>query len=245
MLEWRLVAVATLAGLALGSYAVTSGIRLSRASSGSLRSACDHCGVALSFSETVPLYSHLRAGGVCRHCGQPIDRAHMAGEIAGAVVAITSSLIAPPATAGLMIVLGLGLIVSSTVDIKTMRLPNSMTALIAGAAGALAAINSVESLVAGALAAVATACLLAFLQRASKRSGEVSLGTGDIKLAAALALWLGAGTPFMIVAASLLGLAAAPFARDDRGRLPFGPMISLAGWSTGVAMQAGWQPWLT
>ncbi len=64
-------------------------------------------------------------------------------------------------------------------------------------------------------------------------------GLGDVKLAGALSLWLGLRTPDMLVIAALLGLAFILITRR-KDVLPFGPMLAVASFVTGVCIPEGW-----
>lgn len=240
------LALAGLSGLALGSYSVTAGLRFCRAETSSVgRSHCDTCGVSLGFAQTVPVVSYLGLRGTCAHCGDPIDPAHLVGEIGGALVLVTAFWVAPPTRAVLMAILGLALVAAATVDAKTKRLPDVFT-LIAGAASiGLSLMDGAGKVEAGLIAAGIASSILMLLRwitQATRR--DPGLGLGDVKLIAALALWLGPATPAMVVVAAVIGLISVPFARGTDGRLPFGPMIALAAWTVGVANEWGWRPWV-
>lgn len=208
-----------------------------------MRSACDSCGRTLSFAETAPLFSYLRARGRCRGCGRQIDPAHLVGEAAGAFVVLTSVWNTPWLQAALMAAMGLSLIAAAAADLKVQRLPDRYTLIVALTAFGLVVLKGGDQLAAGALAAVMTMLGMLLLRRVSRKDGEPGLGLGDIKLAAALALWLGAATPLMIVVASVVGLIAAPMLRNAQGRIPFGPMLGACGWTLGLLIEKGWSIW--
>lgn len=234
--------VACLAGAAFGSYAVTAGMRMARLEqSTSGRSRCDRCDHPLSFAQTVPLVSYAALRGRCRHCGDQIDALHTAGEIAGAIVLLGSVLVGKLVQSVTIAAIGLVLVAACAVDWKTFRLPNLLVGTCAILCAWLSALHSPEHLFTGALAAAGCIALLQVLRVLSWRSrGSPGLGLGDVKLLAALALWLGAFTPWMVAAASFVGLLMMLIVRPEDGRLPFGPAIALAGWSLGVGMEAGW-----
>ena len=191
------VGLAAVAGLALGSFAVTSGLRLSQ---GQLalagRSRCDGCGRTLGFAETVPLLSFLQRRGVCATCRARIDPTHLAGEVGGALVIVTSLLAGDALRGALLAVLGLILIATVTVDWKAKRLPDAFSLLLAALGASLAWLRSPEALLTGGIAALTALLLLGGLRWLTRgRGGEPGLGLGDVKLVAALALWLGAATP--------------------------------------------------
>jgi leader peptidase (prepilin peptidase)/N-methyltransferase len=140
--------------------------------------------------------------------------------------------------------LGLTLIVATTVDLKTRRLPDGCALVVALSGATLAVLRASQAILTGVIAMVAAAlCLMALRRVNQARQGDPGLGLGDVKLIAALALWLGAATPWMVVIACLLGLVAVPFLLGADRKIPFGPMIAIAAWSVGVALERGITPW--
>jgi len=231
--------VAALAGLALGSYAVTAALRYARAEASARgRSHCDACGQTLGFAQTVPIVSYFQAGGVCRSCRARIDPLHLAGEVAGLVVLLTAVLVGDVARGALMGGLGLALVWLAAVDWKVGRLPDPLVAVVAMAGLSLSALNSFEALAAGLVAAAVAFAIFQGLRLATARQARgAALGFGDVKLICAMALWLGALTPWMVVGAAILGLTFARLSRPAAGRLAFGPMLALAGWAVGMVAE--------
>lgn len=235
--------VAGAAGLALGSFAVTAGARLGRGEGLGGRSRCDGCARTLGWLETLPLASYAAARGACRACRAPITRLHPAGEAAGAAVVLTSLLVADPLRAAFLAGLGLLLVALSAVDWTSRRLPDPLTAG-AGVLGlALAVHGGANLMVNGAVAAATVAILLGVRAVAGRAGRDPGLGLGDVKLLAALALWLGPIMPWAVVAAAFLGLIGMAAVRPADGRLPFGPFIASGAWLVGLAGEAG--AWLT
>jgi leader peptidase (prepilin peptidase)/N-methyltransferase len=224
---------------------VTAGLRLARGEQTTAgRSHCDACGAGLAALETLPVVSYISLRGGCRRCGARIDPLHLAGEFAGLLIVIAAVWAAPPVRALAVAAMGLALLAAAAIDLRARRLPDFLTSAVALCALALSATRGPASLAAGAVAAVLIAGVMLLVRAASRRrSGEVGLGLGDVKLMAALALWLGTATPLMVAAASALGLLAAPFWRGADRRIPFGPMIGVAGWTLGLLVERGWSPW--
>lgn len=226
------------AGACIGSWVVTAAMRSARSEPSMLgRSHCDGCGVTLGYAQTVPVLSYVGAGGRCSDCGGRIDPLHPAGEITGALIGLASVMAASGWRAALLAGLGLCLLATSVIDLKTKRLSDVLTIAIAGLCAALAQTDG--RLMIGAIAAVAALALLEGLRRlfqlVRRRSG---LGFGDVKLIAALALWLGPATPWAIVLASLLGLGAFATIRPKDGRLAFGAPIAAAAFVIGLVREA-------
>lgn len=125
---------------------------------------------------------------------------------------------------------------ASWVDVRSLRLPDALTATIAVAALLLAGLFSRTSLlsaVSGML--LAGGLTLACAVVASKRAGVQAMGGGDIKLAAAIGAWVGAlDVSWMLLGAALAGLLVfalrcAAGAGSARRIIPFGPCLAIAG----------------
>lgn len=233
-------------GLVLGSYAVTAGLRLARQEGSALgRSQCDACGQTLGFVQTVPVASYVLLKGACAYCRARIDPIHLAGEVAGAAVLLAAPWTVSPSRGVAVSVMGLVLIAASAVDAKTQRLPDILTAVVAAAALTLAAARGWAGVASGLAAAMTTVAILLIVRwRFARRIGDPGLGLGDVKLAAALALWLGAATPFMALLACCLALAVVGVLRvPRRQRLALGPMLAAAGMAVGVVTERGGFAW--
>jgi leader peptidase (prepilin peptidase)/N-methyltransferase len=235
---------AAAAGLALGSFAVTTGLRMSEGGLALVgRSRCDHCRKSLSFAETVPVISYLASRGACRRCKARIDRTHLIGEVIGALVVLTAVLLAAPVRAIALSAAGLLLLATATVDWKSGRLPDVFAIGVAALGAALSASRGPDALAVSAGVAGVTATILLSLRWMRSRTGrDPGLGLGDVKLIAALALWLGPLTPWFVALAAVLGLALSPFAQRSGGRMPFGPAIAAAAWIVGLGQEAGAWP---
>jgi leader peptidase (prepilin peptidase)/N-methyltransferase len=239
-----LALLATGAGACLGSYATTAALRSvhgEQAWTG--RSHCDACGIGLTFLQTAPLISFAGLRGACAKCGARIDPSHFIGEAIGATTIGLSFLILPPLPASLVAAVALALLAASVVDAKTRRIPDVATAAVAICGIGLALTDGDLSLTTGLAASVLTFVVLEICRRlfvAAK--GRPGLGFGDVKLAAALALWLGLATPWMFAGASLGGLGFYALARPQNPRIAFGPFIAFAAWIIGFAREAHWWP---
>ncbi|HTN39639.1 MAG TPA: A24 family peptidase [Asticcacaulis sp.] len=226
-------------GAVVGSFAATAGLRLV----GGLnplagRSQCDGCARPLGWSETLPFAGFAMAGGQCRACGSRIDLFHLAGEAIGAVVLAACLLMLQGLPAILTSGLCLLMLVSALIDLKTLRLPDLLTAGIAFCGLGLAFLSG--HLISGLFVAVLSgAALYAVKWRLERRHDKPMLGFGDIKLIAALALWLGLRTPATLALAAILGLIIVLVTKRKEA-LPFGPMIAAASFIVGVLIPEGW-----
>ncbi len=238
--SWIEAGLAIVLGACAGSYATTAAMRTARAEQSTLgRSHCDSCRVPLTMAQTVPVISFSTSGGRCAACGARIDPLHPVGEITGAAIALASISLAPFPQALLLGALGLVLLASSIVDARTLRLPDLLTAAAAVLCATLASLQGLEALLVGLATAVAAGVVLQCLRwgfQAAKR--DPGLGLGDVKLIAALALWLGPATAWVVVLASVGGLVLMAMMRPKDGRLAFGPLIAGSAWIIGLAMEA-------
>ncbi len=232
---------APLLGAVVGSFAATAGLRWARGEQALTgRSHCDACAAPLGFGQTVPIVSYVRLAGACAHCRAKISPSHLAGEVAGALLALGCVAVLPIGPAMLVAGLGLVLVAAAAADLASRRLPDLASLLTALLGGVLALQRGPAALMAGLVAAALTGMVLLFLRRNfAARRGDPGLGLGDVKLAAALALWLGAATPWAIAAAGVLGLIQVRLAKSPDGKIAFGPALAIGGWTVGLALQAG------
>lgn len=243
MIAWPLLVSTGAFGLCLGSFVTTAALRIARDEAFLAgRSHCDTCGMSLGFTATVPVVGYALRRGACSHCGGAIDPAHLAGEIVGALLATLPLAIAGPARGSLIAALGLILLGAAVVDLKTQRLPNALTFSAAALSAALAWTLSPSALMEGVAASLVTALVLLTVRIAYRRRRAVDgLGLGDIKLLAALALWLGAATPWAVCVGAAAGLVTVRWRRPLGQRVPFGPFIAAGALLVGLIQEAaGW-----
>ena len=139
-----------------------------------------------------------------------------------------------PLPLSLSIMAGVLLVWLTLTDITLFRLPNVLVGLLLalGAWSAFTFHHMPLNLLFGFIAGGGFFWLLAWVfEKATGRSG---LGMGDVKLLAALGMWVGAsGLPLLLLLASLTALVhvAVQTAHGQRGKhLPFGPYLCFAGW---------------
>jgi len=125
--------------------------------------------------------------------------------------------------------LALGIIVLSGYDVRQGILPDVWVLLVAAGAGfyRLCFVSDWTSALLGLCVGGVTLALLRWLSRGG-------LGGGDVKLGAALGLWLGAEASLLMLAlAFVLGGVAALvllLAGTRKRTLPFGPFLGVAAW---------------
>ena len=214
---------AAVAGACVGSFVSTAVLRQLRGEQALTgRSRCDGCARRLGFMETAPVLSYAIAGGSCR-CGSRIDSLHPVGELAGAAIAALAwSTPADTAggflTRGLVTLGGLILLGLSLYDARTYRLPDGLTACMLSICILLAVLR--RELVLGLFCGVAVFLVLEAVRRSYARlRGRAGLGFGDVKLLAALAVWLGTAIAWAVVVASTLALVWLLVSGQQRRRL--------------------------
>lgn len=222
-------------GLVFGSFIATVAIRWPGSALGG-RSACDGCGRALTALELVPLVGYLVLRGRCRSCGASIAPIHPICEAVGAMVGMAAGLVAPGWAGAAGAVFGWQLLALAAIDIRTLRLPNTLTAALAVTGALLGTAPPLARLI-GGVAGFAALWLVAAAYR--RLRGRIGLGGGDAKLFGGIGLWLGWSVlPGVLLVASLGGLGWA-LARRMRGsdRLAFGPLLALGGFMAWLAAQ--------
>src|SRR5262249_55930247 len=133
---------APLFGACAGSFVGTAAIRAVRGEGFIVgRSHCDGCGVVLGFAATLPVVSFAALRGACPICRGAIDPVHPVAEITGAAIALAAVMLPSWPAAGLIATLGLTLLASAIVDLKTKRLPDLLTLIAALLSAALAWLN--------------------------------------------------------------------------------------------------------
>jgi leader peptidase (prepilin peptidase)/N-methyltransferase len=254
------IVFAALFGLALGSFLNVCISRLPRHRS-IVRppSHCPRCKAPIGAYDNIPLVSFALLRGRCRHCKKPIGWRYPFVEAAVAALTVGNVLL----TGGVDVesvafTLFCAVLVALAVcDAETMQLPDALTLPLLGLGilyrasdgflgeihrGAAYAWHAALLLgLRGAISAAATAIALLLLRRVysfvRRRQG---LGLGDVKLAAAIAAWLGARQTCVVfflavVTGALTALLVLAFRRrkttEREGPLavPFGTFLALAG----------------
>jgi leader peptidase (prepilin peptidase)/N-methyltransferase len=253
------IVFALLFGLALGSFLNVCISRLPRHRSiVQPPSHCPSCRAPIAVRDNIPLLSFVLLRGRCRHCRKSIGWRYPFVEAAVAALTVGSILFAGFGLEGIALSLFCALLLALAVcDAETMQLPDMLTLPLLGLGilyragdafvgelhrGTAYAWHSALALgLRAAISAAATALALLVLRwmysLVRRRQG---LGLGDVKLAAAIAAWLGARQMCVvfflaIVTGALTALAVVAF----RGRrtttsegplaVPFGTFLALAG----------------
>ena len=196
------------------------------------RSRCPSCGTQIAEYDNVPIVSWLVLRGRCRHCGAPISPRYPVVEL---LTALTFAAVVLVRGFDNDLILELpfvaALIALAGIDFDHKLLPNKIVYPVA-AYGVIATLlvdrdDLVENLVSGAGAfAFLLVAVIAYPR---------GMGMGDVKLAGAMGLYLGAAViPAMLVAflsGSVVGLVilAREGAAARKKAIPFGVFLALGG----------------
>ena len=249
--------MAVVFGLVFGSFANVVIWRLPRGESLSHPpSRCPACDTPVAWRDNIPVLSWLLLRGRCRSCAAPISPRYPIVEALVGMLwlhAVLAFGLTPRALVAA--IFAYLLVILAFIDLDTMRLPNALVALLAG----FGALGVATSAVTGTpvaplvdvpgLGGIASAAIgvalgggapLAIAAAYAALRGKKGMGMGDVKLLAAMGLYLGPYVALSLFAGSVLGLLATPLAgrrgaRDER--IPFGPFLALGGY-----LSAYWGP---
>ncbi len=246
-MQWYVIGVAVLFGLALGSFANVVIYRVPlNLSIVSPPSACPGCDTPILRRHNVPVLGWLVLRGKCAHCGMAISPRYPAIELAmGVLFGLIVWGYGLTWTTGLLVVGAFAAVVLSAIDVAVRRLPVAIVypwAAVTAVIIAAAVIDSGDVWL-GARAAIGAASLWAFYLGA-KLAYPRGLGMGDVRIAPVIGAVLAyAGWAPLVVGAfsafvwGLLG-ALGPMikARAVSGvKIPFGPWM-FAGAATGIVV---------
>lgn len=201
------------------------------------RSACPHCGHAISALENIPVISYLFLHGKCAGCAASISPRYPIVEAVSGLLSAYAACHFGFGLAGIAsIILVWALIALTFIDFDTQLLPDSITLPLLWL-GLLLNLNGVFTSLPNALiGAVAGYLILWSVYWAFKlTTGKEGMGYGDFKLLAALGAWLGwTMLPLIILLSSLVGavvgVALIIFAKHGRNiPIPFGPYLAGGG----------------
>ncbi|GGH50434.1 prepilin peptidase [Microbacterium album] len=251
-----LAAVVSLLGLAIGSFLNVVAHRVPRGESVvAPRSACPACGHAIRAYDNVPVLSWLVLRGRCRDCGARIAARYSLVELAtGALFAVVALAFGPavlgagsPAEAAAAIVVlaahlalaGFGVALTA-IDLDTQRLPNALVLPLLGTGVvAFAVAGPLSGDLGATVRALAGGAILFAVYLVLHLVRPDGMGAGDVKLAAALGVFLGwSGWGALAVGAiaafalgAVVGIVLMLVRRIGRkGGIPFGPWMIGGAW---------------
>lgn len=251
------VAFGTVLGLLIGSfvnvviYRVPRGLSIVRPAS-----RCPTCGTPLSALDNIPVLSWVFLKGRCRQCREPISVIYPLVELATALLFAGVFVYQLPLVMGateaasvwghsvflvaLLWFAGAS-VALAVIDLQTHRLPNAIvypTTIVAALATAVSAV-ALDSIELFARAMAGGGILFAFyLALALLWKG--GMGLGDVKLAAAIGIYLGYvgwGALFVGAFAAFIigGIASVVLlvrgAATGKTAIPFGPCMLMGAWA--------------
>jgi leader peptidase (prepilin peptidase)/N-methyltransferase len=201
------------------------------------RSACPHCGHAISALENIPVISYLFLRGRCAGCAVSISPRYPIVEAGSGLLSAYAAWHFGFGLAGIAaITLIWALIALTFIDFDTQLLPDSITLPLLWLGLLLNLNHTFTSLPNALIGSVAGYLVLWSVYWAFKlTTGKEGMGYGDFKLLAALGAWLGwTMLPLIILLSSLVGavvgVALIIFAKHGRNiPIPFGPYLAGGG----------------
>lgn len=201
------------------------------------RSACPHCGHAITALENIPVISFLFLHGRCKGCGAPISPRYPIVEVLNGLLSAYAAWhfgFGLAAIASLVFIWAL--IALTFIDFDTQLLPDDITLPLLWL-GLLLNLNNafttLQNAVVGAIAGYLALWSVYWLFKLT--TGKEGMGYGDFKLLAAIGAWLGwAMLPLVILLSSLVGaiVGIVLIVAAKRGRhipIPFGPYLAGCG----------------
>ncbi|BBQ54990.1 prepilin peptidase [Aeromonas jandaei] len=202
------------------------------------RSACPHCGHAITALENIPLLSWLWLKGRCSECQAPISARYPLVEMLTALLSVAVAMVISPGWGTLAALLLTWILVSLTfIDLDKMLLPDQLTLPLLWGGLLFNLIGGFAPLADAVIGAMAGYLVLWSLYWAFKLlTGKEGMGYGDFKLLAALGAWLGwQALPIILLLSSLvgaiIGISLIALRKHHQGNpIPFGPYLAIAGW---------------
>ncbi|MBF4798786.1 prepilin peptidase [Aeromonas hydrophila] len=202
------------------------------------RSACPHCGHAITAMENIPLLSWLWLKGRCRECQTPISARYPLVELLTALLSLVVAATYPPGWALLAALLLTWVLVALTfIDLDKMLLPDQLTLPLLWGGLLFNLTGGFVPLTDAVIGAMAGYLVLWSLYWAFKLlTGKEGMGYGDFKLLAALGAWLGwQAQPIVLLLSSLvgafIGIGLILLRNHHQNKpIPFGPYLAIAGW---------------
>ena len=202
------------------------------------RSACPHCGHAITALENIPLLSWLWLKGRCSECQAPISARYPLVELLTALLSVAVAMVISPGWGTLAALLLTWVLVALTfIDLDKMLLPDQLTLPLLWGGLLFNLAGGFVPLADAVIGAMAGYLVLWSLYWAFKLlTGKEGMGYGDFKLLAALGAWLGwQALPIILLLSSLvgaiIGISLIALRKHHQGNpIPFGPYLAIAGW---------------
>lgn len=204
------------------------------------RSQCQICNHVLGPADLVPIISWAFLRGRCRYCGHWLGLFYPLIELAALAATLWALAVVPERTLPITCGFGWLLLALVVTDWRAYLLPDGLVAsLFLMGIGWVAIVNPDDWMnhATGAVAGGASFSLCRWMYRMIRK--QEGLGLGDVKLVAALGLWLTWRGLSSVVLLAALGAFATLLLRLNRQRppsakeyLPFGTYLSIGAWIT-------------
>jgi leader peptidase (prepilin peptidase)/N-methyltransferase len=221
-------------GMVLGSFLNVVIARLPRGESiVSPPSRCPRCKKRILPWDNIPVLSYLLLRGRCRSCRKPISWRYPAVELTtGILLWLLAQRAEHPALLVTHAAFLLALVVVAWIDFDTRTIPDAVTipGVGLGLAASLFGPPGIVAALAGAVAGGVSLWLVGWLYE--RATGVPGMGGGDVKLAAMMGAFLGAGGVFGAIflasfAGSLFGVLLILRGKGDkRSAIPFGTFLA-------------------
>jgi leader peptidase (prepilin peptidase)/N-methyltransferase len=196
-------------------------------------SSCPRCKARIQPWDNIPVLSFLLLRGRCRSCRKPISWRYPAVELTAGILLWQLALrAAHPAMLVPQAAFLLALVAVAWIDFDTRTIPDAVTIPGVGV-GLAASLFGPPGLVAALAGAAAGGFSLWLVGAVYERStGVPGMGGGDVKLAAMMGAFLGAGGVFGAIFLASLGgslfglLLIARGKGDKRSAIPFGTFLA-------------------
>ncbi|HLP98359.1 MAG TPA: A24 family peptidase [Sideroxyarcus sp.] len=201
------------------------------------RSACPHCGHAISAIENIPVLSYLFLRGKCKGCGASISLRYPIVEAISGILCAYAAWHFGFSVAGIAAIVFIWALIALTfIDFDTQLLPDDITLPLLWL-GLLLNLNNVFTSLPNAVIGAAAGYLVLWgvYWLFKLTTGKEGMGYGDFKLLAAIGAWFGwTLLPLAILLSSLVGavvgIALIIFAKHGRNiPIPFGPYLAGGG----------------
>lgn len=228
------VAFAAIVGLIAGSFLNVVAYRLPRGESlATPGSRCPTCGTPIRPYDNIPVLGWVLLRGRCRACRIAIPARYPLVEGLAAALAIGVVLTKhTPRDVTLGLALVAVLLPITLIDLHERVIPNKITLPAAIGAVAIGLVLAPSRVPEQLIAAAAAAGFLLVFVLAYPRG----MGTGDLKLAGVLGLYLGASVAVALLVGVLAGVLAGAvvmarvgMAQGGKTAVPFGPFLALGG----------------
>ncbi|PJG59876.1 prepilin peptidase [Aeromonas cavernicola] len=202
------------------------------------RSACPHCGHAITALENIPLLSWLWLKGRCRDCQASISARYPLVELLTALLSVVVAMVMTPGWGTLAaLLLTWTLVALAFIDLDKMLLPDQLTLPLLWGGLLFNWVGGLVPLADAVIGAMVGYLVLWSLYWAFKLlTGKEGMGYGDFKLLAALGAWLGwQALPIALLLSSLIGalvgITLLLLRKHQQGKpIPFGSYLAVAGW---------------